>query len=351
MKLSVLIHPEQERIELIYLYYLRSLKEEKLQKRGFIILPKSKLNNIMNEYNNIYEVVFPPIYPEVVEKNIEFFMREEINSILIYDIEDYKKKRAILNNPFKDFAYDSKELEKFIKSHEEIFLNFFNFFAEIHEKYKEVSVNIIPIPFGITSFYFKKSESTLELWIAYRVDLPMRRIVYAICAATVLSLIWNKEEINQEYWKARQFLAKFLNKYSILSEIDHTDETASQLTPQEHKILLEAEKESEAYLKKLGFATPKKQKLTIDGQILNIQDSKVYLTTTESLLMQKLIEITPNILSFDEIGNILWGDDLDKFSLEAVYKTISRIREKIRDTGYVADIIFTVRGKGVMLYY
>ncbi len=351
MDISVKIRSEKERLEMLYIYYLSNIQNQVLQKKGFIISPKPTLTDLSMKLNNLYEVVLPTTDIEINERNFLKHSDSNISSPLTYDIEIYKKSPAILNDPFSTFHYDATKLIDYIDNNKVVLSEFFSFFYEVKEAYTKVEINIIPTPFGANSFFFKKDKDVLELWLSYRTDFPIESTIFPICAATVLSLLWKKDEQNPEYWKARQFLVDFLRKFSVLAPLSKHIRYTDIVEPSEQELILQAQKASNIYLQKLGFAVAKKDGLEIKGNILTVFESEIYLTSTEVQVMQKLMKESPNIVTFDTLGDIVWHENLDKFSLEALYKTISRIREKIRDTGYISDFIFTVKNKGVMLYF
>jgi len=56
------------------------------------------------------------------------------------------------------------------------------------------------------------------------------------------------------------------------------------------------------------------------------------------------------VVSFDEIAEIIWGEDYyDKFSEYAITKTMQRLREKIALMGVFPQIIQTVKKSGYVL--
>jgi len=62
-----------------------------------------------------------------------------------------------------------------------------------------------------------------------------------------------------------------------------------------------------------------------------------------------LIRNAGQIVSFDDMADIIWKDNSDqKFSLEAIAKIIQNIRIKIRTLGIIKEIIFTKRGSGYL---
>ena len=75
-------------------------------------------------------------------------------------------------------------------------------------------------------------------------------------------------------------------------------------------------------------------------------------TPAEKRILTGLIENKGELLTYDEIGNLFWGEDgsLEKFSLYSIAKITEKIRRKIKNFGVYQELVYTVRGKGYVLY-
>ena len=73
------------------------------------------------------------------------------------------------------------------------------------------------------------------------------------------------------------------------------------------------------------------------------------LTRQEYQLLSNLIENPRNMLTFDEIADILWPNGED-YSLWAITKLIERLRKKLSQNGISPHLIQTKRKKGYSLY-
>jgi len=103
---------------------------------------------------------------------------------------------------------------------------------------------------------------------------------------------------------------------------------------------IELEKVSKRYLEKLGFKQ-EEIKININNPIFTKQEKDV---------LGALIRNAGQIVSFDDMADIIWKDNSDqKFSLEAMAKVIQNIRIKIRTSGTNKEVIFTKRGSGYLL--
>ncbi len=101
---------------------------------------------------------------------------------------------------------------------------------------------------------------------------------------------------------------------------------------------LELAKKSNEYLESLGF-----------GEKIKIPKLN-NLTGQEEDVLNLLQANQGSIVSFDEVANVLWKDNIDdKFSLEAMAKVVQNVRKKIKATGINKEVIFTKRGSGYLI--
>jgi DNA-binding response OmpR family regulator len=73
-------------------------------------------------------------------------------------------------------------------------------------------------------------------------------------------------------------------------------------------------------------------------------------TEAEKRIITTLVDRKGRLITNDELQDILWQGNYDKYSLWALAKTMQRIREKMRSCGIASEIIQTVRGKGYLIY-
>jgi hypothetical protein len=98
--------------------------------------------------------------------------------------------------------------------------------------------------------------------------------------------------------------------------------------------------------KKLGF--PVGESISMKGASILIDGyGKVdFLSPSEREVLEFLLKNKRKICTMDDIGTVLWGSDVDKYSLYAISKIIERLRKKLRNNGLNKNVIFTERGKG-----
>lgn len=81
-----------------------------------------------------------------------------------------------------------------------------------------------------------------------------------------------------------------------------------------------------------------------------VQREKVKLTKKEHRILEKLYTAKGKVLSYDVIGELLWGKDSDDFSLWAISQIIRRLRKKLTLYGLHPKIISSERGEGYILH-
>ena len=74
----------------------------------------------------------------------------------------------------------------------------------------------------------------------------------------------------------------------------------------------------------------------------------VNLNPTEKILLKHFIEKENQVVSFDEIADIIFKSD-EEYSLYAIAKKIERLRNKLEENGISGSYIQTLRGQGYLL--
>lgn len=96
--------------------------------------------------------------------------------------------------------------------------------------------------------------------------------------------------------------------------------------------------DSHLYLTRLGFPP-------VSDRNYNILEN--ILTTKEKILFNLLKN--GKLTGFDAIGDVLWPNRDDKFSLYAITKLIEGLRKKMRSVGLDSSILKTSKGQGYFL--
>lgn len=108
--------------------------------------------------------------------------------------------------------------------------------------------------------------------------------------------------------------------------------------------------DSKVYFEKLGYPSEPVFAL-FEGQIIVENKPLVnHMTATEGEILRELITNEGRVLSFEQIGDILWGEEaVNKYSEYAITKAMQRLREKITSLGITSEVIQTKRGQGYLL--
>lgn len=210
------------------------------------------------------------------------------------------------------------------------------------------SVSVLVTPFGsVGSLFFEKKGKKYDFYLTVREDFGPVQV-----AETFLTqIVWlTNHSLKIENWFQVESVVDFLMSKTKLAHLfkENYVPTISKTPEISENLVLE----SENYLTHLGF--PVKPSLTIKENNIFINGNKInnLFTPTEERILKALIENKGRILSYEKIGNLFWGEDasLEKFSLQSIAKIMEKIRAKIKDLGVNSEVVFTIKGKGYVLY-
>lgn len=220
-----------------------------------------------------------------------------------------------------------------IKKWKEIEKTFFKLFKELignEDILKKTSqIQVLYTKFGTEGSFFPTcKEWKYSIFCTLREDLPLETLVKTLLLAYYKILKRENAETGTNKWFLRQSTVDFLLKKTAFNKI--SPKLIKAPNSRQHK-------ESEAYLKLLGF--PKTEiKLNINNKIF---------TKQEQLLLSRLIQNSGEIVTFDQVADTIWSTEADtKFSLESMAKIVENIRKKIREQGINHELIHTSRGRG-----
>lgn len=194
-------------------------------------------------------------------------------------------------------------------------------YSKIVSKYKYLLSNVKQIDILETEYGSKGSYMTAKnkIIMSRRSDGSPQDFERTLLLAITKFRNKDEAEIGSINWHKRNAIADFLAPVKTT------------------KSNLEMVRFSQDYLKKLGFE-PKSE---ISGINLN------NLTRQETDLLNFLTTSSGQVVSFDKVAEILWGEkSFEKYSLQAMAKVVENLRKKIRDSGINRELIFTKRGKG-----
>ena len=311
--------PEARKQYLVYL--AKSIAAGFYQDRRFLILPRL----IEGESRS---VCFPNLpYPKQLLKELGKYSADDFTYFFPKEIIS-----LVPSHPPSVICHSSIE-SRWRKTEKE----FFDCVTEFLPTFVLSKINfikVLPVEFGtVGSFYFEHVKNKYNFYHTIRTDFGPAQL-----AETILTqILWTIQPLPKlTLWYQKEAIVDFLMTNTRLGQIFDFDyqPTVSGLPEISENLASESEK----YLTKLGF------------QLKPILPVGNGYTPTEKKIVEALIANKNKLITYDEIGDLFWGEDLDKFSLASIAKIMEKIRKKIKDHGIYQELIYTVRGEGYVLY-
>ncbi|MBI5356258.1 helix-turn-helix domain-containing protein [Candidatus Collierbacteria bacterium] len=228
----------------------------------------------------------------------------------------------------------SKELELKWKTREEKFWSLCRNFLDLTKVISKIGkIVILPTEFGTQGSYHPNIvKDGYDFAFSTRSDMGAENIARLILLSLYNVTFRDSSEIDEINWHKRQAVIEFLVKKTIFSRLFISTKNAKNDL---HHI-----KDSKDYLAKLGFPLIKNRNYSALENIL---------TTKEKLLFDLLRYPEGKLVSYDQIGDVLWPNQDDKFSLYAIAKLVEGLRKKLRSVGLDSSLIKTSKGLGYYL--
>jgi len=209
-------------------------------------------------------------------------------------------------------------------------------FTKIIPKIGKISCLITPFDTA-GSFSSKKVRGKIHIEMTLRVDRPVSDLAWNLIAIMLINL---SPDFGQKKWGEKQEIVNFLIYETSLAKI---------LGPRPKEIWCQEKdrRENEKYLAKLGFPIINPLKKVGEELYVGAKLAHRYLSVSEYRVFKKLYcekNITP-----EQIADILWRGNPEKFSLWAITKLVSRLRRKLRKLGVAGEVIKTARNRGYFL--
>ena len=201
------------------------------------------------------------------------------------------------------------------------------------------NIIIWPTSFGTGCSFnrHRKHGDSIIIWL--RADHGVASIVEALLSSLTRQDVYDKLG---GLWQESEIIVDWLIAFSPLStllrQIDPNFEstlTIKQTRSKQNAKLLQT---STAFLTNIG--APNTSPVHIDPQVL---------TPHEKQLFELLVNKSPHPATFDEIGDLLFKTNPEAYSLEAIAKSIQRLRDKFELSGISGSFIQTKRGEGYLL--
>ncbi|MDP2861052.1 MAG: helix-turn-helix domain-containing protein, partial [bacterium] len=274
--------------------------------------------------------------------------KETIRKIRFEDFPEAKIPKAIQEKVTEAFDFVSmnkavKDLETEWRKKEKVFWQKIGVVFPVLKE-KAVSLEIRPTSFGsCASFNLANlSGRSVNLTVYIRLDMDVSSI-----AEAVLSALFKKSMFSENYgWEETEAVVDFLLVHVFGHLFPKYKPTIAAIRNKEMAGLW---KESFAYQQKLGVGAERifEEK---DNRIFVYKKPVDTLSPTEKEVLGKLLEKRNCLVSFDEIGEVIWKEKAEEnFSPWAIAKTIWRIRKKLEGLGVDGSVIKTWRKKGYLL--
>lgn len=314
------------------------------QKSGFLILPYVFEGNPRSVYFPDFEYKkFNHFWKKVPSKKMIHQMsqlRVHLPPEVKNKLEVYIKKEMLTRDEISRTKKSWQKVEKdFLKMIQELF--------DLHH----IDIIIRPTRFGsLSSHRPSLVKGKKSILIYFRIDQDISHLAEGILTSLlILNMkrthlltddLWQKIEVTSDYLlyftKLHKLFPKFTQTLSIL-ENDYYNKKVIE--------------ESRVYVQKLGFNV---------FDALKVQKNSIYVGTkkisekefsqVEKQILVKLINNKGEIVTFDQIAEIIWGKEVTShYSLWAIAKKIERIRKKLKEIGFYCNVLETRRKKGYLL--
>lgn len=217
-------------------------------------------------------------------------------------------------------------------------------------EYKKLNTVVIrPSHFGARGSYSVMRKRN-EIYVYFRYDLDVsyvaRLIILSLVHETYFHSASDDELLKENTWYKKMEITDTLTQHSQISELFPTLKNPKVI--QSSHLLTKQTKE---YLRELGFPELYNLKVHL-GKLIDKNRKKcmVNITPSQEKVLKLLLKQKGTVVTFEQIAQALWGSNVnDKYSLYAITKLISDIREQIRNSGIYANIIHTQRGRGYLI--
>lgn len=323
-----------------YICFLaKSIVNNFYQKSGYFVLPYAK-----DSTNTCYfpDLDYPQYFWELIKsnRNTHFggnFSVEAVNIV----------SRALeKNNLIKDININRNSIASHWKQKEPNFYSLVHNFLIPEDLLSKVrAVHILITQFGTAgSFFPKKVDGGYEIFMTQRADLDADMIGKTLLLALDKIKTISDGAKDLSVWYKRQDRVEYLLSHTAFKKI---------LPAASKAILRNSEKiqntitDSTNYLSKIGFPVNETVWMKSGCLYKTGKDITALFSKNELALLEMLIINKGKVVDYDSIASALWGkDELNKFSLYAIAKTIQNIRKKFRNEGVNKEIIKSVRGLG-----
>jgi DNA-binding winged helix-turn-helix (wHTH) protein len=247
---------------------------------------------------------------------------------------------------FRVEKIDLKETKKTEKEWQLIQPQFEDYFLDLFPQYRQHRITLevfwtrygTSVSFGTAPIKGKRAD----LKIFLRDDMGTEQIAEGFLS----SLLAIKMKKDYQYsWVQRETIIDFLIQETKLNRL-FPNYSPTLGVKKNTKELQDHCRRSAKYLKKLGFATKPGLSIHKNKLLVNSQMPKFTFSPTEEEILKRLATTPNEPVSYYDLGDLIWKDDVEKFSLWALSRLIFKIRNKLRKNGLSPEHVKNLRGRG-----
>ncbi len=234
-------------------------------------------------------------------------------------------------------APDEPDISKIKIAWDKISKKFFEQVYALLPNKKELIKEIIvwPTNFGTACSFSNIEHTPGKVYIWLRADQGVEAIGWAILTSLTRKDLFEKLD---GLWQESQILVDWLMSQTAFSNFFKNPRVSMKaLRAKQNASMLEI---SNKFLTKIGAPN-------IDSSVIKTIDTSSF-TLREKRLLDLLIAKSPQIVTFDEINELI-TNNYDQFSLYAISKSIQRLRDRLEKSGISGSFIQTKRGEGYLL--
>ncbi len=258
--------------------------------------------------------------------------------LVVPELRDDVSKQIQVIYP-KEFEYIESRVEEFEVEWGRVEAAFWeeldHYLPEAREMHKAVVVDVGRIGtvsssyWSCAHYYLRSDRSVADL-----AAMIINHVLYE--GRKNIGITWTKREALMDFIMTRPVMKKLFPKF---------DPIYHQLS----KVPLKIRRESEVYVRSLGIAPTTKEIEVKNGKILiNGVVVAKELTKQEKEIMKQMIKKTGDIVTYDELADIIWGEGEFK-TFWAINKMMQRLRGRLVKLGIDGKRIEAIRGQGYLL--
>jgi len=313
-------------------FALQKITDFWFQQKNFILTKK-------HIQGCIYDVIIPS--NELLFNNLKLIQNIE------HSTKNYLTTQKSDNLELYNIIDELKSAPSIITEWKNIEKKFIEYYTQfIDNKNRIKKIYIYPCQYGAMCSYQVIKDTA---YILPRFDADVSSIVFGILGSGFAIKNGNIEgNAKSAYsWEQKQLFIDYLMTNTSLSDLV---KKRGSIVKEALKFELDIDviKKSDELYKKLGYPynSPIKviKQLKVDDKIITD------FTELEKNILINFIQNQAEIITYDNLADIMWKNNEEKFSLEAITKTIQRIRSKIKINGVERQVIHTQKNEGYFYY-